>query len=290
MNVLIAGYGDLGQAVARGMRGHPLFCQATIYSLRRSAFIESDFAIRPLRADLTDSPSLANALSSLPTIDALVYSPAPGERTREAYQRTYLDGLKNLLHILDTRQQKRPKILYVSSTAVYASDLDGCVNETSPTNPRGFNGQILLAAEQWLAQIDPYALILRLSGVYGPDRVALLRSIESGTATVPSEPGYWANRIHVDDAARAITHLLASEQSGVFIGTDSTPHPIDYLYTRLAQALDAPHPQSGPPSPMMGKKRLSNAKLLATGFNLLWPDSLQGYMRIIEAHRRYPHS
>lgn len=285
MNVLIAGYGDLGQAVVRYMRAHPLFGEAEIYALRRSAFSTIDTALRPLQADLRDEASISSALSDTPAIDILIYCPAPSERTREAYRDTYLNGLKNLVGVIGTRQEKLPRILFVSSTAVYASDLDGLVTETSPTYPRGFNGQILLDAEQWLMRIAPFSLILRLSGIYGPDRLALLRSIQAGTASLPSDSGYWANRIHIDDAARAILHLLASSQTGVFIGTDSTPYPIDELYASLAQALEAPLPQPGPPSPMMGKKRLSNAKLLGTGFKFLWPDSRQGYQRIIEQYR-----
>ena len=282
MTVLIAGYGDLGRNVAQCMRAHPLFCHAEIYAVRRTTMAPNNLAVRPLQADLRDSVSLKNALSGLPTIETLVYCPAPKERTREAYEGTYLNGLKTLVHAIGIRQDRLPRILFVSSTAVYASDLDGWVTETSPTIPRGFNGEILLKAEQWVAQHNSHSLILRLSGIYGPGRLALLRSIESGTATLPWESDYWANRIHIEDAARAIVHLLASNQEGVFIGSDSTPHPINDLYATLAQALEAPLPKQGPPSPMMGKKRLSNAKLLATGFKFLWPDSVQGYLRIIE--------
>jgi nucleoside-diphosphate-sugar epimerase len=239
-------------------------------------------SIQWLSADLSDSSSLQSLIDYPEQISHVVFCAAPNERTESAYRSIYVNGLKNLLAALRSRKQAQdPPVLFVSSTAVYDAQAQGLFNEDSPTQPRGFNGQVLLEAETWLLAQWPTAIVLRLSGIYGPNRQTLLQSIKNGTATMPQSPDYCANRIHVEDAARAVLHLLSGGHDGIYIGTDSHPMALRALYGSLAQMMGAPDPKLGAASPMMGKKRLSNEKLLSTGFKLNWPDSLMGYRAIL---------
>jgi nucleoside-diphosphate-sugar epimerase len=305
MTLLIAGFGDLGLAIAKQAAQDPKWQTESILALKRS---KPDLTGLPhvswLAADLANPVSvegaLANAMHALPkqtrnneSITHVVYCAAPNERTEAAYRATYLTGLQNLVGALDktrlpqqtgtSAQTEPPHILFVSSTAVYDSQAQGVFDETSPTEPRAFNGRILCESEAWLLSQCPKATILRLSGIYGPTKQRLLQSIVAGTSTVPDSNEYLANRIHLDDAARAVLHLLVGRCSGVFVGTDSCPMPLATLYSSLAQMLGAPAPKTGDVSPMMGKKRLSNQKLLDTGFELKWPDSIAGYQAIVDA-------
>ncbi|UOD49293.1 sugar nucleotide-binding protein [Orrella daihaiensis] len=292
MKLLIAGFGDLGQTLAQTCLTTAGWEQTAVLAIRRNPPNKVYASnISWIQADLSQPESLAALTDHVAEITHVVYCAAPSERLESAYRSTYVDGLRNLVQYLTAQKaspaQKShhapPQLLFVSSTAVYDNQTKGEFDETSPTKPRGFNGRILLEAETWLAQHWAGAIILRLSGIYGPNKTGLLTSIASGTATIPTNPDFIANRIHIEDAARAILHLLGSRQSGVFIGTDSHPIPLADLYRGLARMLGAPEPKSGSASPMMGKKRLSNQKLLSTGLKLKWPDSMLGYKALIAA-------
>ena len=122
------------------------------------------------------------------------------------------------------------------------------------------------------------SVTLRLAGLYGPGRTQLLERLRAGTVQVPRATPHWANRIHVDDAAAATAHLLAlDDPQPCYLGVDDTPLPLDVLYDHLARLLDVPLPATGPPPPGVGSKRLSNARLRASGFVPRWPDARVGY-------------
>jgi len=281
MKWLIAGFGDLGRSIAETLGDEALTTDAPVIALKRTQPEPGlPKTVVWQQADLSDPKSL----ETLPTdITHVVYCAAPSARLEALYQSTYLEGLKHLLDVLGRRAPKA-RFLFVSSTAVYGSALSGEVNEDSPTTPTEFNGRIMLQTEQWLATHWPEHLILRLSGIYGPTRQMLINKLKSGQVSVPASSDYWANRIHVDDAARAAIHLLLRpDLTGVYIGTDSTPLPLKELYSAIAQKIGAPTPKTGQPSPMMGKKRLSNLKLIESGFIFRWPDARDGYAAILSA-------
>ena len=287
MSLLIAGYGDLGKTLAQQCTQTPGWDDMPIYALKRQPLAQdTNDHVRWIKADLTNQGDLEQITALSDPISHVVYCAAPNERSQQAYRDTYLTGLQNVVNALKAREQADlPQLLFVSSTAVYDAESTGIVDEQSPTRPTSFNGQILLEAENWLGSSWPRPTVLRLSGIYGPDKQSLLTSIKEGRASMPASHAYWANRIHIEDAACSILHLLTNRLSGVFIGTDSQPMPLHDLYTALADMLNAPKPNEASPSAMMGKKRLSNQKLLATGFELRWPDCLQGYRAIIDGNK-----
>lgn len=288
MTLLIAGFGDLGIAIAQQAAHSPVWQGTPIVAIKRSQLANIDLSnVSVLNTDLSDRESLRMALDSLETLTDVVYCAAPSERTEFAYRATYLTSLKNLVDILRTKASAAhlPRLLFVSSTAVYDSQAQGEFDEASPTKPRGFNGKVLLESETWLTENWPHASVLRLSGLYGPTKQRLLSSIVQGTTHAPESDQYIANRIHLDDAARAVLHLLHGDHVGTYIGTDSKPMSLRTLYQTLAKMLNAEPPSEGAPSAMMGKKCLSNQKLLSTGFKLQWPDCLAGYQAIIEQTR-----
>ena len=266
--VLIAGCGDVGGRVARLLHARG----AAVHGLRRSSRPLPQGVV-PIRADLADAASLA----ALPRdIAQLVYLPTPDARTPEAYRRVFVDGLERLLDALAGAPLRR--VLFVSSSAVYGDHGGGWVDEDSAPDPPGFNGEILLEGERRLAQRNLPATVLRLAGLYGPGRDGLLARLRAGQARAPIEPPFWANRIHVDDAAGAMAHLLdLPEPASLYLGVDDTPLPLHELYGFLAEQLGAPAPAAGPPPRGIGNKRLSNARLRASGYTLRWPDARAGY-------------
>src|SRR5882672_6149893 len=168
MRVLIVGCGYVGLAV-----GAELVKQDhEVCGLRRSASGESILTaagIAPMMGDITRSKEL----NELPVAyDWVVNCVASGGGGVEGYRAVYWQGARNLLEWLAAAPPKR--FVYTSSTSVYGQ-IDGSpVTETSPTEPTLETARILLETEAVLleavAQASFPAMILRVAGIYGPDR------------------------------------------------------------------------------------------------------------------------
>lgn len=267
--VLMAGCGDLGQRVAALLlaRGEE------VYALRRNPPAQVEGSPVWLRADLTRPQSM----SKLPErITQLVYLPAPDVREEQAYRAVFVEALGRLLQVL--RGQPLKRVLFVSSSAVYGEHGEDWVDEDTPPAPLGFNGRVLLEAERLLSTQPVPSIVLRLAGLYGPGRLQLLDRLRAGSACAPRAPVHWSNRIHVDDAAAAIVHLLQlREPQALYLGVDDTPLPLHQLYGELAERIGAPAVPDGPAPAAIGSKRLSNGRLRGSGFRLQWPDARAGY-------------
>ncbi|WP_313622341.1 NAD-dependent epimerase/dehydratase family protein [Achromobacter sp.] len=271
--VLLIGCGDLGQRVARRFlaRGD------TVYALRRNPPADDNSGIHWLRGDITRPDSLP----ALPQgVTRLIHLPSPGARDPDAYRGVFVDGLRNVLQALDASALQR--IVFVSSSAVYGEHHGDWVTEDTPPAPQGFNGRVLLEAEAALAAQPVSSTALRLAGLYGPGRMQLIERLRSGAAGAPVEPEHWANRIHIDDAAAAVVHLaLLPKVEAVYIGCDDTPLPLHVLYADLARLIGAAAPRVAPAPANVGSKKLSNARLRASGLTLQWPDSRAGYAALL---------
>jgi nucleoside-diphosphate-sugar epimerase len=261
----------------------------TCFGLRRRA-VEPRAGARLhwLQADLADPATLDRALTALRHAAAaplthLVYAPAPDARTAHAYDRAYPDGLRALLDGLPGLDGLQRCVL-VDSTAVWgpAPDLDW-VTEDTPPAPDDFRGAAMLAAEALLqTRLPGRGVALRLSGLYGPGRRRLLDGLRAGRIAAPDGAGHWANRIHIDDAARACAHLLTVDAPfPCYIGTDDRPLPTADLYDALARLVGGPPPARDPRPPE--GKRLSNARLRASGWAPVWPDALAGHAAVLAA-------
>jgi nucleoside-diphosphate-sugar epimerase len=268
--VLIAGAGDVGSRVARRLVAQGKH----VIALRRGE-VAPDPSIRWLRGDLTRPETLRD----LPTADAVVFAATPDARDEPAYRAIFVDGFRHLIEALPAPPSRT---LFVSSTAVYGEHAGDWVDETTPTDPPGFNGRVLVEAEDWLASRVVGGMSLRLAGLYGPGRTQLLERLREGTISVPRGRSVFANRMHVDDAAAAIVHLLSLDApESLYVGVDNTPLPVDELYDYLAGLLGAAPPPDGSPVTGIGNKRMSNARLRATGFQCRWPDARMGYAALI---------
>jgi nucleoside-diphosphate-sugar epimerase len=272
--ILLAGCGDLGFRVAERL----LAQGDEVWSLRRTPLPKCLPGLRWLGADLTEP----NTLAGLPAgITRVVYMPAPDVRDKAAYRALFVDGLRHLLEALDTRALKQ--VLLVSSSAVYGEHDGDWVDEDTPPAPLGFNGALLLEAEQWLAAQPVPSTVLRLAGLYGAGRMQLVERVRSGAQRVPREAPHWANRIHVDDAAAAIAHLLRLPAPlPLYLGVDDTPLPLDGLCDSVAQLLGVPPPDAGAAPTGVGSKRLRNTRLRASGWAPQWPDARDGYAALLD--------
>ena len=256
--VIIAGAGDVGSRLAalRIGRGDD------VIAIRRRD-VASGPGVRTHRADLASG----EGLSTLPRqAVSIVFCAAPDQRDEAAYRALYHDGLRRLLDAVEA-----PRVVFVSSTAVYAQDAGEWVDEASPAQPTAFNGRVLLEAERVLAPL-PGGTSLRLSGLYGPGRDYLLRKARAGE---PGEPR-WTNRIHVQDAAAALSHLLdLRHPQPLYLGNDDLPALETQVLAWVRDAERLP-PVAAPGGPERGR-RVRNARLRASGWVPGHEDYRSGY-------------
>jgi electron-transferring-flavoprotein dehydrogenase len=256
--LLIAGAGDTGLRLAANAAASGW----DVLALRRREAAMGE-RIRAVRADLRSGEGLA----ALPKrLDALVFCAAPDERTEAAYRALYRDGLRRLLDRGDTG-----RVLFVSSTAVYAEDAGGAVDEDTPADASAFNGRVLLEAERELGP-HPDAAAFRASGIYGPGRE---RMWNRARRDEPGEPR-WTNRIHVEDVAGALLHLLGAPRiARVYCGNDDAPTLEHEVVDGLRARLDLPA-LGAAAGPVTGK-RVINARLRGSGWRPRFPDWRSGY-------------
>lgn len=222
----------------------------------------------------------------LPQVSHVLFAPAPDQRTQACYQATYPIGLQHVMDALPDRSALQ-RVVLVGSTVVWpeatVNSADTWVDETTPAQAHEFRSKALLMAEAWLQQHLPQqAVTLRLGGIYGPGRTRLLDSLRHQRLLAPEGPGHWSNRIHIEDAAAACVHLLQITQpQPCYIGTDGNPAEKAAFYDQLADLLRVPRPARTPMPPT--GKRLSNARLLESGWRPRWPDAVAAYRELLQA-------
>jgi nucleoside-diphosphate-sugar epimerase len=263
-DVLLVGCGDLGASI--GLRladlGHD------VLGLRRNAD-RVPAPLRGLSVDLTrEAPDLPD-LEPRFVVVALTARP----RTEEAYRATYVDGMRRALDAIGHPPQRA---VLVSSTAVHGSRPDPPLeDESAPPDPKDGPGRMLLAAEALFLERLPHGTVLRLSGLYGGRSTRLVDQVREGRI---EDPHRWTNRIHREDATAAVVHLLtmAEHPERIYLGTDDEPAQLGDVAAYLAARLGAPAPPSADPALGHGK-RLSNARLRATGWAPTRPSYREGY-------------
>ncbi|MCE9547673.1 MAG: NAD-dependent epimerase/dehydratase family protein [Planctomycetia bacterium] len=181
----------------------------TVYAVTRHADRAGEFAARgwqPIVADVLRPELLVN----LPTADTVLFAVARGRQQDVSIRDLYVDGLNNVLDALPVATRH---MIYISSTGVYAQDDGSWVDESSECVPQRPGGIASLEAEQVLAahSLGGRGTILRMAGLYGPDRVPRREDLLAGRATAEHSQG-WLNLIHIDDAAAAVVAAAATAQ------------------------------------------------------------------------------
>ena len=232
--------------------------------------------IVPWRIDLTDVSTYAAPPAAF---DTVFYTASADRRDETAYRAIYVDALRDLLGHLRESGCPLDRVFFTSSTAVYGQSEGQWVDETSRTEPAGFNGAVLLEAEAVIANAPETGVNVRLSGIYGPGRLRLVRKVWSGEARATEG---WTNRIHVEDCGGVLHHLVNLESpAGLYLGTDDEPVTTKEVVSWMADELDRPSPEAGATTRL--NKRCRNARIRATGYTFQYPTFREGYRDIVRA-------
>lgn len=282
MRVLIVGCGYVGLPLGAELvrLGHE------VYGLRRSASAENELkaaGLQPLLGNVTRPETLAK----LPReFDWVVNCVAAGGGADD-YRQVYLQGTRNLVEWLAPSPPK--KFVYTSSTSVYGQTDGSQVKESSPTEPLAETAKILVETEKLLlvavAERKLPAVILRVAGIYGPDRGHGFKQFLKDEARMAGDGSRFLNMIHRDDLIGCIIAALKSGRPGeVYNAADDEPVNQLHFFQWLAQSLDKPLPPSEPENPDENRKRgvtnkrVLNRKLkMELGYQFKYPNFRKGY-------------
>lgn len=206
------------------------------------------------------------------------------------YRRSYVDGMDSIARWAQARG-KVGTMIYTSSTSVYPQDGGVRVDETAPTTAAPERGQILLEAEAKLTTATGACgrwFVLRLAGIYGPDRHGLLDQVRTGEIVGRGE--HRLNLIYRDDISAAIWRALGAPPSvadQIFnVADDGAARKAD-IAAWLATRLGLPAPRfSGEPT--TGRRAAAPDRIVANdkiktvlGWRPACPTFREGYEKLL---------
>jgi len=269
--ILIAGCGYIGQAAA------DLFHAAgwAVQGWTRSAKSAASLSAKPYPVREVDVSQAGQVAECAGMFDAVVHCASSSGGDAKMYRKVYLDGIRNLLEAF-----RGSKLLFTSSTSVYAQRDGSWVTEESEAKTMRETSGILLETERVV--LASGGVVARLAGIYGPGRSALLNKFLKGTAIIDPENDRFVNQVHRDDIASALLLLLSREAEGaqIYNVVDDQPILQSECYRWLAQRLNRPLPPIGRSTQERKRgdsnKRVSNAKLRALGWTPRYPSLADG--------------
>lgn len=163
--------------------------------------------------------------------DILIISIPPGRRSPDG-----LANYRKMAQIVREQLTSSPisKLIFISSTSVYPES-NSVLNEFSEIDPETESGKVLAETEAIFSELNIQVILLRLSGLIGPNRMP--GRFFAGQENVPNglTP---VNMIHLDDAVDLINCLIESKTAqGVYLGC-SPSHPTKKEFYTLAAQVE----------------------------------------------------
>src|SRR5215472_5361557 len=194
--ILIAGCGYVGQATADLFRVTAWTVEGWVQSTDSAARLSTK-SYPVFAVDITDRSQISLRAAAAGGFDALIHCVSSRGGSAGAYRQIYLNGARNLVE-----RFAGARMVFTSSTSVYAQRDGSWVTEESETRPERETGQILLETEKLV--LASGGTVARLAGIYGPGRSALLSKFLAGSATIHLENDRFVNQAHRDDIGSAL--------------------------------------------------------------------------------------
>jgi len=138
------------------------------------------------------------------------------------------------------------RFVYISTTGVYGNRNGRLVDEETPVNPESGRARIRVAAEKllqsWGTEHNVPIVILRVPGIYGPQRLGTERVREGSPVIAENDTGP-GNRIHVDDLVRCCSAGLSDDTpAGIYNVGDGDNRSSTWFTNEVARQCDLPAP------------------------------------------------
>lgn len=269
--VAVIGAGYLGRPLALALPRPALaVSRSGAASAWPSGHVPADIHLHALDLVHADPAAIATALA--PARSLVICIAAGRTQDRRA---VYLDGTRRLLDACADLPLAR--VVYTSSTSALP-DRDGWIDDDEPARPEDPRGLVQRDAEDLVRARCEAAgwpwLILRLAGLYGPDRELFRLYRDDPDAEQPGDGMQATNLIHRDDALAACLAALALDprHSATVNICDDDHRPRRSMFAALARAAGHPEPRwQHPPGPVRGKQVRNERMKQLLGLRLQHP-------------------
>jgi nucleoside-diphosphate-sugar epimerase len=274
-SVLIAGCGFVGLPLARNFVSSGWETHAITASETSAANLHGE-PFRAYAVDITEKISFRHLAGR--SFDVVIHCASSGRGNASNYAAVFFAGTQNLMANLEYG-----RLIFSSSTSVYAQTDGSWVDETSPADPVRETGQILRKTEDLV--LASGGAVARLAGLYGSGRCAPLQKLLDGRAVIEEDGTRVMNTLHQLDAADALYFLAGTESSGLFNVIDNEPVAEIDWFRYLCHRLNKPLPPIGPRDLNRKRgwtnKRVSNQKLRSLGWDPIYPTFKEGLTSIL---------
>jgi nucleoside-diphosphate-sugar epimerase len=287
MHLVIFGCGYSGTAIAKAFLADGFRVSGTTRSEEKAAELRA----QGIEALVFDGETIDEALlAAMQSATHLVQSIAPR------------DAGDPLLRLAGERftalMPQLSWIGYLSTVGVYGNHNGNWVGEDVACVPvSGRSKERLEAEAAWMeigGNLGVPAAVLRLSGIYGPGRNAF-SNLARGTARRLIKKDQVFNRIRVEDIGASTRFLAERKLGGIYNVTDDLPGPPQDVIVEAARLMGVEPPpeqafETAELTPMARSfygenKRVSNAKLKATGFTFAFPTYPMSLAQLLQNDR-----
>jgi len=281
--LLIVGCGDIARRALPGLQRRYRVCAL----VRRYDPALAASGVELIEGDLDDPASLVVLAGRAERVAHL--APPRGDGTADVRTRELLSALAPR-----GRGAMLPqRLVYLSSSGVYGDCAGEWVDEARVPRPQTERARRRFDAEQaigdWGARLGIGTVILRVPGIYAPNRLPLARLVR-GTPALAHKEDVYTNHIHADDLAAVVVAALESERArGIYNASDDGSVKLGDFFDMVADRAGLSRPPrlsreeaalKVPPelfSFMNESRRLSNRRMKAElGVRLRYPTVAEG--------------
>jgi len=281
----IFGCGYLGSELARQALELGWHVSAVTRNADTAASLNDAGVHKVAVADLDDE-SWKGEIDS--TQDFVVNCVGAASPDLDGYLKSYVDGQDTVAKW--ARDGEVGTYVFTSSTSVYPQTGRRLVDETASSDGVSEKGGLLLAAEQLGfpgGQGIGRSFILRLAGLYGPDRHLFLDSVRNGE-TQAGDGDRILNLIHRDDAVSAILAVLQAGEHNIgriYNVSDGNHSSRAEIVEWLAEKLGVDAPSfAGSEGSDASNRKISNDRIRdELNWVPVYPSFREGYNSILES-------
>ena len=244
--VSILGCGWLGIPLAKALLKKGLLVKGSTTTVEKISLLKS-FGVEPHLISIESTEIKGNLVSFLEGSSILIIDIPP--KLRRNSNDSFIEKIAAILPFIE--KSSIEKVLFVSSTSVYA-DTNETVLESTEPNPENESGKQLLASEKLLQQNKYFTTtLLRFGGLIGEDRhpvyfLAGRQNIENPNAPI--------NLIHQEDCIGIILKIITTNFWNETLNAVAPFHPTrDNYYSQKATELQLDLPTFDHSKPSVGK-------------------------------------
>ena len=278
MNLAIIGCGYAGNALASYWQQN-LDQRITVTTTREERLSEiKDIAAQAVVMTGNDAEAMRSIVDNHDTIIVSVAPISNRQVEAEVYAETYIPTANNLVASLSVSLQAK-HVIYLSSCSVYGNQKGDWVDENTPVSPTDKHGEVMVQAEDILLQANQKNInicILRLGGIYGPEREMAKRIGRISGKTLPGTGENFINWIHLDDVVSAVDFVRQKQCQGIYNLVDDMKLSLRELCDLVCTHHDLPKVDWDASQPDLrdNNVRVKNDKIKAVGYKLIHSELL----------------